>query len=86
MNYICLAPPPRRKSSNTHVDSSGGDPDGGDPDGGDPDSGDPTGVTPTVVEGSQRRVFGFRLEESDMAALGRLDDGRHVSWDPTNVE
>ncbi|XP_056276987.1 glyoxal reductase isoform X2 [Pseudoliparis swirei] len=32
------------------------------------------------------QVFGFRLEESDMAALGSLDDGRHVSWDPTNVE
>ncbi|KAM6920323.1 glyoxal reductase isoform 2-T4 [Lycodopsis pacificus] len=32
------------------------------------------------------QVFGFQLEESDMAALGSLDDGRHVAWDPTNVE
>ncbi|XP_032387699.1 uncharacterized oxidoreductase ZK1290.5 [Etheostoma spectabile] len=32
------------------------------------------------------QVFGFQLEESDMAALGGLHDGRHVSWDPTNVE
>ncbi|XP_074507321.1 9,11-endoperoxide prostaglandin H2 reductase [Sebastes fasciatus] len=32
------------------------------------------------------QVFGFQLEESDMAALGSLHDGRHVTWDPTNVE
>ncbi|KAL6104515.1 uncharacterized protein ACO6RY_14229 [Pungitius sinensis] len=32
------------------------------------------------------QVFGFQLEESDMAALGSLEDGRHVTWDPTNVE
>uniref|UniRef100_A0A8D0AQE7 Zgc:110366 n=1 Tax=Sander lucioperca TaxID=283035 RepID=A0A8D0AQE7_SANLU len=32
------------------------------------------------------QVFGFQLEESDMAALGGLHDGRRVSWDPTNVE
>ncbi|XP_019960675.1 glyoxal reductase isoform X2 [Paralichthys olivaceus] len=31
-------------------------------------------------------VFDFHMEEEDMAALGRLHDGRHVSWDPTNVE
>ncbi|XP_069013387.1 glyoxal reductase [Embiotoca jacksoni] len=31
-------------------------------------------------------VFGFQLEEADMSALGRLHDGRHVTWDPTNVE
>ncbi|KAI3374976.1 hypothetical protein L3Q82_021503 [Scortum barcoo] len=32
------------------------------------------------------QVFGFQLEDSDMAALGRLHDERHVTWDPTNVE
>lgn len=32
------------------------------------------------------QVFGFQLEESDMAALGSLHDGRHVTWDPTDVE
>ncbi|XP_040026399.1 putative oxidoreductase ZK1290.5 [Gasterosteus aculeatus] len=32
------------------------------------------------------QVFGFQLEKSDMAALGSLDDGRHVSWDPTKVK
>ncbi|KAG7229297.1 hypothetical protein INR49_012955 [Caranx melampygus] len=32
------------------------------------------------------QVFGFQLEAADMAALGRLHDGRHVTWDPTNVE
>ncbi|KAK7162669.1 hypothetical protein R3I93_006876 [Phoxinus phoxinus] len=32
------------------------------------------------------QVFGFRLDDSDMAALGLLHDGRHVSWDPTHVE
>ncbi|XP_022611006.1 uncharacterized protein LOC111229106 isoform X2 [Seriola dumerili] len=32
------------------------------------------------------QVFGFQLEGADMAALGRLHDGRHVTWDPTNVE
>ncbi|KAM9349648.1 glyoxal reductase [Symphorus nematophorus] len=32
------------------------------------------------------QVFEFQLEESDMAALGRLHDDRHVSWNPTNVE
>ncbi|XP_056246628.1 glyoxal reductase isoform X1 [Seriola aureovittata] len=31
------------------------------------------------------QVFGFQLEGADMAALGRLHDGRHVTWDPTNV-
>uniref|UniRef100_A0A667X0G9 Zgc:110366 n=3 Tax=Myripristis murdjan TaxID=586833 RepID=A0A667X0G9_9TELE len=31
-------------------------------------------------------VFGFQLEEADMAALGTLHDGRHVSWDPTHIE
>uniref|UniRef100_A0A1A7YV06 NADP-dependent oxidoreductase domain-containing protein n=1 Tax=Iconisemion striatum TaxID=60296 RepID=A0A1A7YV06_9TELE len=31
------------------------------------------------------QVFGFQLDEADMAALGGLHDGRHVSWDPTNV-
>uniref|UniRef100_I3JUI9 Zgc:110366 n=2 Tax=Oreochromis niloticus TaxID=8128 RepID=I3JUI9_ORENI len=31
-------------------------------------------------------VFGFQLEDEDMAALGSLHDGRHVTWDPTNVE
>merc|ERR1739838_460703 len=27
-----------------------------------------------------------QLQEVDMATLGRLHDGRHVSWDPTHVE
>uniref|UniRef100_A0A3Q3G792 Zgc:110366 n=1 Tax=Labrus bergylta TaxID=56723 RepID=A0A3Q3G792_9LABR len=37
-----------------------------------------------VEENSQ--VFDFRLDDSDMAALGGLHDERHVTWDPTNVE
>lgn len=32
------------------------------------------------------QVFGFHLDEEDMVALGNLHDGRHVSWDPTNVD
>ncbi|KAK5888989.1 hypothetical protein CesoFtcFv8_015034 [Champsocephalus esox] len=32
------------------------------------------------------QVFGFQLEESDMATLGSLHDGRHVTWDSTHVE
>lgn len=32
------------------------------------------------------QVFGFQLEEADMAALGSLHDGRHVTWDPADVE
>ncbi|XP_034559421.1 uncharacterized oxidoreductase ZK1290.5-like isoform X2 [Notolabrus celidotus] len=32
------------------------------------------------------QVFDFHLEDSDMAVLGGLHDGRHVTWDPTNVE
>lgn len=32
------------------------------------------------------QVFGFQLDESDMAALARLHDDRHVTWDPTDVE
>ncbi|XP_041847858.1 glyoxal reductase [Melanotaenia boesemani] len=32
------------------------------------------------------QVFEFQLEEADMTALGKLHDGRHVTWDPTNVE
>ncbi|KAM9719321.1 glyoxal reductase isoform 1-T2 [Menidia menidia] len=31
------------------------------------------------------QVFGFKLQEEDMNALGRLHDGRHVSWDPTSI-
>uniref|UniRef100_UPI003AAA9045 glyoxal reductase-like n=1 Tax=Centroberyx gerrardi TaxID=166262 RepID=UPI003AAA9045 len=31
------------------------------------------------------QVFEFQLEEMDMAALGKLHDGRHVTWDPTSV-
>lgn len=31
-------------------------------------------------------VFGFQLEEEDMEAINNLHDGRHVSWDPTNVK
>ncbi|XP_041804389.1 glyoxal reductase-like [Chelmon rostratus] len=37
-----------------------------------------------VVENCQ--VFDFQLEEEDMKAINGLHDGRHVSWDPTNVE
>ncbi|XP_028283084.1 uncharacterized protein LOC114449537 [Parambassis ranga] len=32
------------------------------------------------------QVFDFQLEQADMDAIGNLHDGRHVSWDPTNVE
>ncbi|XP_074507055.1 putative oxidoreductase ZK1290.5 [Sebastes fasciatus] len=32
------------------------------------------------------QVFGFQLEEEDMEAIKNLHDGRHVCWDPTNVE
>ncbi|CAL8367964.1 unnamed protein product [Boreogadus saida] len=32
------------------------------------------------------QVIGFQLDEEDMAALGKLHDGRHVSWDPTHVK
>lgn len=32
------------------------------------------------------QVFDFQLDDSDMAALAGLHDGRHVSWDPTDVE
>lgn len=32
------------------------------------------------------QVFGFQLEDTDMAAMSTLHDGRHVSWDPTHVE
>ncbi|KAG7523711.1 putative oxidoreductase [Solea senegalensis] len=31
-------------------------------------------------------VFDFQLEDEDMAMLRGLHDGRHVTWDPTNVE
>ncbi|XP_041804388.1 glyoxal reductase [Chelmon rostratus] len=37
-----------------------------------------------ILENCQ--VFGFQLDESDMAALARLHDDRHVTWDPTDVE
>ncbi|XP_028986797.1 uncharacterized oxidoreductase ZK1290.5 [Betta splendens] len=32
------------------------------------------------------QVFDFQLEAADMLALRELHDGRHVSWDPTNIE
>ncbi|KAF3699321.1 putative oxidoreductase ZK1290.5 [Channa argus] len=32
------------------------------------------------------QAFEFQLEAADMLALGELHDGRHVSWDPTDVE
>ncbi|XP_076829801.1 putative oxidoreductase ZK1290.5 isoform X2 [Brachyhypopomus gauderio] len=32
------------------------------------------------------KVFEFQLEETDMAAMHALHDGRHVSWDPTRVK
>ncbi|XP_046707130.1 uncharacterized oxidoreductase ZK1290.5 isoform X2 [Silurus meridionalis] len=31
------------------------------------------------------QVLGFQLEDSDMAAMCTLHDGRHMSWDPTHV-
>ncbi|KAM9500295.1 putative oxidoreductase YtbE isoform 1-T1 [Clarias gariepinus] len=31
------------------------------------------------------QVFGFQLDDNDMAAMHALHDGRHVSWDPTHV-
>ncbi|KAM9789370.1 putative oxidoreductase ZK1290.5 [Neosynchiropus ocellatus] len=31
-------------------------------------------------------VFGFQLTEDDMEKMNQLHDGRHVSWDPTDVE
>ncbi|XP_008332179.1 uncharacterized oxidoreductase ZK1290.5 isoform X2 [Cynoglossus semilaevis] len=31
------------------------------------------------------QVFDFQLEKEDMDMLGTLHDGRHVTWDPTNV-
>lgn len=37
-----------------------------------------------ILENCQ--VFEFRLDDSDMAAISLLHDGRHVSWDPTHVE
>lgn len=37
-----------------------------------------------ILENCQ--VFGFQLEDADMAAVHTLHDGRHVSWDPTHVE
>ncbi|XP_074545401.1 putative oxidoreductase ZK1290.5 [Halichoeres trimaculatus] len=37
-----------------------------------------------ILENCQ--VFDFQLDDSDMAALGGLHDGRHVTWDPTNLE
>ncbi|KAM6989684.1 glyoxal reductase-like [Tautogolabrus adspersus] len=37
-----------------------------------------------VVENCQ--VFDFQLEDKDMEAMKMLHDGRHVAWDPTNVE
>uniref|UniRef100_A0A3Q3X9J6 NADP-dependent oxidoreductase domain-containing protein n=1 Tax=Mola mola TaxID=94237 RepID=A0A3Q3X9J6_MOLML len=38
-----------------------------------------------IVENYQV-IFGFSLEEEDMENINKLHDGRHVSWDPTNVE
>ncbi|XP_056452241.1 uncharacterized oxidoreductase ZK1290.5-like [Gadus chalcogrammus] len=32
------------------------------------------------------QVMCFQMDEEDMAALGKLHDGRHVSWDPTHVK
>ncbi|XP_073346918.1 uncharacterized oxidoreductase ZK1290.5 [Pagrus major] len=32
------------------------------------------------------QVFGFQLEELDMATLGSLHEDRRVTWDPTDVE
>lgn len=32
------------------------------------------------------QVFGFSLEEEDMEAINKLHDGRHLCWDPANVE
>ncbi|XP_047444606.1 glyoxal reductase [Mugil cephalus] len=32
------------------------------------------------------RVFEFELDKEDIDSIKKLHDGRHVSWDPTNVE
>lgn len=32
------------------------------------------------------QVFDFELKEADMVTLSRMHDGRHTSWDPTNIE
>lgn len=37
-----------------------------------------------ILENCQ--VFEFQLEDEDMEAINHLHDGRHVSWDPTDVE
>lgn len=37
-----------------------------------------------VFENTQ--VFGFQLEDKDMADMRTLHDGRHMSWDPSHVE
>jgi diketogulonate reductase-like aldo/keto reductase len=31
-------------------------------------------------------LFGFELDEKDMAALDELDEGYRTSWDPTGVQ
>lgn len=32
------------------------------------------------------QVFDFHLDAADMDTIGKLHDGRHVTWDPTNIE
>lgn len=31
-------------------------------------------------------VFDFHLDTADMDTIGKLHDGRHVTWDPTDIE
>ncbi|KAK7945669.1 hypothetical protein WMY93_001397 [Mugilogobius chulae] len=31
------------------------------------------------------QVFDFQLDKTDMDALGKMHDGRHVTWDPSNI-
>uniref|UniRef100_A0AAV2JQB0 NADP-dependent oxidoreductase domain-containing protein n=1 Tax=Knipowitschia caucasica TaxID=637954 RepID=A0AAV2JQB0_KNICA len=32
------------------------------------------------------QVFDFQLDKTDMEALSKMHDGRHVTWDPSNIQ